>query len=87
MPWRFAFTGSKRPSLRVTWKFTNWFAIGAPPAWATLITSGAAKRRRGGAWRAGSADLRGLLVPEPETYALMLAGLAVVAFVARRRKS
>ena len=36
---------------------------------------------------AGSADLRGLLVPEPETYALMLAGLAVVAFVARRRKS
>lgn len=26
-------------------------------------------------------------VPEPETYALMLAGLAAVAFVARRRKS
>jgi hypothetical protein len=37
---------------------------------------------------AGSADFRGLVtaVPEPETYALMLAGLGVVAFVARRRK-
>jgi hypothetical protein len=26
-------------------------------------------------------------VPEPETYALMLAGLGVMTFVARRRKS
>lgn len=36
----------------------------------------------------GSADFRGNLapVPEPETYALMLAGLAVIASVARRRK-
>jgi hypothetical protein len=37
---------------------------------------------------AGSADIRGLVqaVPEPETYALMLAGLGVIGFVARRRK-
>ena len=27
------------------------------------------------------------LIPEPETYALMLAGLGVVSFMARRRKS
>ncbi|CAG1019941.1 hypothetical protein BURC_04871 [Burkholderiaceae bacterium] len=36
---------------------------------------------------AGSADFRAQVIPEPETYALMLAGLGVVAFVARRRKS
>jgi hypothetical protein len=35
---------------------------------------------------AGSADFRAQVIPEPETYALMLAGLGVVAFVARRRK-
>ncbi|HUG23080.1 PEP-CTERM sorting domain-containing protein [Piscinibacter sp.] len=33
---------------------------------------------------AGSVDIRGV-IPEPETYALMLAGLGVVGFVARRR--
>jgi hypothetical protein len=38
---------------------------------------------------AGSADFRGNVgvIPEPETYALMLAGLGVIAFVARRRRS
>jgi hypothetical protein len=36
----------------------------------------------------GSADFRSVsAVPEPETYALMLAGLGVMAFVARRRKA
>jgi hypothetical protein len=36
----------------------------------------------------GSADFRGVAaIPEPETYALMLAGLGVLAFVARRRKA
>lgn len=35
---------------------------------------------------AGSASLRGSLIPEPETYALMLAGLGVLGFVARRRR-
>jgi hypothetical protein len=35
----------------------------------------------------GSADFRGVaVIPEPETYALMLAGLGVLGFVARRRR-
>jgi hypothetical protein len=34
-----------------------------------------------------SGELSVTAVPEPETYALMLAGLGAVAFVARRRKS
>jgi hypothetical protein len=35
----------------------------------------------------GSADFTTTIIPEPQSYALMLAGLGVVAFVARRRKS
>ena len=34
---------------------------------------------------AGSADIRGV-IPEPQTYALLLAGLGAVGFVARRRR-
>ncbi len=36
----------------------------------------------------GSTDLRGVVgaIPEPETYALMLGGLGIVGFVARRRR-
>jgi CHRD domain/PEP-CTERM motif len=38
---------------------------------------------------AGGGEIRGFLlpVPEPETYALLLSGLAVVGWVARRRKA
>jgi hypothetical protein len=38
---------------------------------------------------AGSADIRGVAaaIPEPQTYAMLLAGLGVIGFVARRRRS
>jgi len=36
---------------------------------------------------AGSADIRGVaVIPEPQTYAMLLAGLGVIGFVARRRR-
>lgn len=40
----------------------------------------------GGACVAGSVDFRVVPIPEPQTYALMLAGLAAVGFIARRRR-
>ena len=38
-------------------------------------------------WHGLTVGVVGLPVPEPETYALMLVGLAAVGFAARRRKS
>jgi hypothetical protein len=35
---------------------------------------------------AGSANFQGNVIPEPETYALMLAGLGVIGYVSRRRR-
>jgi hypothetical protein len=41
----------------------------------------------GAACLRGSADLTATVVPEPETYAMILAGLGIVGYMARRRKA
>jgi hypothetical protein len=50
----------------------------------TITVTGVSKN---GGLFTGSVGVEVTPVPEPETYALMLAGLGAVAFVARRRKS
>jgi hypothetical protein len=56
------------------------FVSVTPPHPAECVSGGGAE------CLAGSANFQGNVIPEPETYALMLAGLGVVGFVARRRR-
>ena len=51
------------------------------------VTSGVALNVRGFPQDLSHASLYTMPVPEPETYALMLAGLGAVGFIARRRKA
>ncbi|MFN6995089.1 MAG: FxDxF family PEP-CTERM protein [Aquincola tertiaricarbonis] len=50
----------------------------------SFVVSGTVSGKSGGSYLLNAAVTP---VPEPETYALMLAGLGAVAFIARRRKS
>ena len=76
-----------------TGTYTNVFAL-TPAAFSTLLAGAAAGRayvniHTPGTY--GGGEIRGFLpittvVPEPGTYALMLAGLGVVGFAAKRRR-
>ncbi|MBV8379365.1 MAG: PEP-CTERM sorting domain-containing protein [Paucibacter sp.] len=54
-----------------------------------LSTQGTALNNTSGNWRFDNVSISGIAtpVPEPETYVQLLAGLAALGFVARRRKS
>jgi hypothetical protein len=52
----------------------------------TFTVTGVASGSKGGSW-GGNLNLVAVPVPEPETYALLLAGLGAVGFVARRRSN
>jgi hypothetical protein len=70
--------------------YTNTFTLGATP-FSTLLTGALAGKAYVNIHNAGNpgGEIRGFLispVPEVETYGLMLAGLGVVGFLARRRR-
>jgi hypothetical protein len=88
--------GSGTGSLLRTDSTPGAFSFGSLAAgWYTLGVASTVSRDRDGLWSA-PVGYTGLIVtsrssvaspaPEPETYAMMLAGLAGVVFVARRRK-
>ncbi|UUX94038.1 FxDxF family PEP-CTERM protein [Aquabacterium sp. J223] len=53
----------------------------------TIYSSGSSLTPGGGPGVVGSADLHVTPIPEPETYALMLAGLGVMGWMSSRRRS
>jgi len=62
------------------------FAIGSVFGSVTPPHPGECTSGNGPECLSGSANFQGNVIPEPETYALMLAGLGVVGFIARRRR-
>ncbi len=56
------------------------------PSTSSYAASNPTSTYAGGTWRFDMVTVSAAPIPEPETYALMLAGLALVGAVARRRK-
>ena len=76
--------------LKAAHNFSLFYYDGSPQPISSInfSTMGVAVNKQGGVQGLSHASLYGGVtapIPEPETYALMLAGLAVVGFIARRR--
>lgn len=82
-----AFPGLSNPDLSSGPYHSSFLGVGAIPVLATGINSFSSLNVIIGASGGGSIITPMPAIPEPSTYALMLAGLGMVGFLARRRKA
>lgn len=70
-----------------TWKYpSNAWVFDMETGWQAALSIGLSTGNKFNAWAVSDGDVGIAAVPEPETYAMMLAGLGLVGAMAQRRK-